>query len=183
MTRKKSLDELLAEENETLALDNVGEVEEEDDSYLLSRDATTRDAEEEYIYTPQAHLPEIKVEDGYVARWVRASIFGAQDAANVSSMLREGWTPLDASDSQYRDLARQCGLHGRNDSTSNLIELGGLIACKMPRAKAEARARYYDQQARNKIRAEDARMRGESNSKMPLAVEERKFRTSTSMDG
>jgi hypothetical protein len=53
----------------------------------------------------------------------------------------------------------------------------------MPKAKAEARARYYDQQARNKIRAEDARMRGESNSKMPLAVEERKFRTSTSMDG
>lgn len=183
MPPRKTLDELLAQENEALALDNVEKVEDEDDSYLLSRDATTRDAEEEYIYTPQAHLPEIKVEDGYVARWVRASIFGTQDAANVSTQMREGWEPLDASDSQYRDLARQCGLHSRNDSTSNLIELGGLIACKMPRAKAEARARFYDQQARNKIRAEDARMRGESNSKMPLAVEERKFRTSTSMDG
>ncbi len=183
MARKptKTLDELLAEENAISAVDNVSDTDYEDDDYLLSRDATTREAEEEYRYTPQAHLPEIKVENDYVARWVRASIFGAEDAANMSAMLREGWEPLDAS--QYPELARLCGAHKRNDSSSSHIEIGGLIACKMPRYKAEARARYYDQQARQKIKAEDARMRGESNSKMPLGIEERSFRTSTSMDG
>lgn len=178
---RKTLDDFLNAENEATALDTDVELLQDDNTLRLSREDTTRDAEEEEYYTPPEHLPEIKVETGYVARWVRVSTFGQADASNFAAQNQDGWEPI--SPSENPELARRCRFHKSNESNKDLIEIGGLVACKMPQKRAEARARYYDDKAKGAFRAEVQRMQGESNSKLPMGVFEKSFKSSRSLDG
>lgn len=179
---RKTLDELLAEENEIQALDNVSEMEDDAFDTRLPREATTREAEDEYKYTPPAHLPEIIVEPGYVARWVRVSMVGQSDPNNFAARSQEGWEPILPSENP--DLARRCAFHKSNDSTSNLIEVGGLVACKMLEYKARARQDYYERQARNAFNEQvTSDMKNASDSKLKFSVDERIFKSSRSLDG
>lgn len=182
MSRKPSLDDFLAEENALNDIDNTQEGDNDIDVALLSREATTREAEEEYKYVPPAHLPEIKVEPGYVARWVRVSMLGQSDPNNFAARNHEGWEPI--SPRENPDLARQCGFHKSNDSTSDLIEIGGLVACKMLEYKARARQEYYENLSRNAFNEQVVGdMKTNSNSKIRFTVDERNFKSSRSLDG
>ena len=181
MAAKKSLDELLAEENEINELDNSFDIDDDEDIALLPREATTREAEEEYTYTPPAHLPEIKVGPDYVARWVRVTMAGQSDPNNFAARSHEGWEPISPKDNP--ELAMRCGFHKSNDSTSDLIEIGGLIACKMPKYKAEARQRFYENQARNAFNEQVADMKSKAGKGLKFDVDERSFKSSRSLDG
>lgn len=177
---RKTLDELLGAEIPQLPIDNTNEFGDIDEDYSLPREATTREAEEEYKYVPPAHLPEIKVGSDFVAHWVRVSMTGQDDAANFAARSQEGWIPIDPADDP--DLARRCSFHKRNDSNSSLIEIGGLVACKMPKHMAKAREDYYERKARMAFSQQVESELG-GDSKLKFDTDERKFTSSRSRDG
>jgi len=187
-TRSRSADEFLQAQPQANALPPESRVDIEDEidddfENIPSRAASTRDAEENYRFVPQAHLPEIPVEPGFVGRWVRLAFAGEDDSRNMSARMGEGWEPIRADEPGMADFARRCGFHKSNASTQDLIEIGGLVACKAPEFKIRAREDYYERQARGAIRAQDERMFAGSPSHTPLEVVERRSTITRSPDG
>lgn len=109
------------------------------------RDLDTRDKSTRFEYTPASTLPEPAEHPDYVFRWVATHVVGVADPSNVSKQRREGWEPVKAED--HPELQH---LH-----SSGNVEIGGLMLCKMPRERAEARNAYYAQQAQRQMESVD----------------------------
>jgi hypothetical protein len=131
---------------------------------LDARDKTTR-----YVYTPPSALPDPTPEPGMVYRWVATHVLGEAQNTNVSTKMREGWEPVKAVD--HPELM----LEG-NAKTGN-VEIGGLMLCKMPRERAQARDEYYAKQAQAQMESVDNSFMRNNDSRMPLFAE-RKSTTS-----
>lgn len=109
------------------------------------RDLDTRDKSNREVFVPPSSLPEPADHPDYIFRWVATHVVGAADPSNVSKRMREGWEPVKAEDHpEMHHLAK-----------SGQIELGGLILCKMPRERAEARNEYYSTQAQRQMESVD----------------------------
>jgi hypothetical protein len=131
---------------------------------LEARDKTAR-----YVYTPASALPDPTPEPGMVYRWIATHVLGEAQNTNVSTKMREGWEPVKAVD--HPELM----LEG-NAKTGN-VELGGLMLCKMPRERAQARDEYYAKQAQAQMESVDNSFMRNNDSRMPLFAE-RKSTTS-----
>lgn len=130
---------------------------------LVSREKTAR-----VIYTPPSTLPDPTPEPGYVYHWVATHVLGQADPTNMSKKLREGWEPVKASDHPELMLA---------GSKNGNVEIGGLMLCKMPKERAQARAEYYENQAKAQMESVDNSFMRNSDARMPLFSEKK---TSTS---
>lgn len=130
---------------------------------LVSREKTAR-----VIYTPPSTLPDPTPEPGYVYHWVATHVLGQADPTNMSKKLREGWEPVKASDHPELMLA---------GSKNGNVEIGGLMLCKMPKERSQARAEYYENQAKAQMESVDNSFMRNSDARMPLFSEKK---TSTS---
>lgn len=130
---------------------------------LVSREKTAR-----VTYTPPSTLPDPTPEPGYVYHWVATHVLGQADPTNMSKKLREGWEPVKASDHPELMLA---------GSKNGNVEIGGLMLCKMPKERAQARAEYYENQAKAQMESVDNSFMRNSDARMPLFSEKK---TSTS---
>jgi hypothetical protein len=81
-------------------------------------------------------LPDIPARDGWIAKWVRTDTYGTPDKTNVSKRMREGWEPIDLGD--YPELWTYSGGEQRGK-----LEVGGLIACRMPAEMVKQRGDHY----------------------------------------
>ena len=134
---------------------------------LESRAKTTR-----YVYTPASALPDPTPEPGMVYRWIATHVLGQPQNTNVSTKMREGWEPVKAVD--HPELM----LEG-NAKTGN-VELGGLMLCKMPRERAQARDEYYAKQAQAQMESVDNSFMRNNDPRMPLFADRK---SSTSRGG
>lgn len=134
---------------------------------LEARDKTTR-----YVYTPASALPDPTPEPGMVYRWIATHVLGEAQNTNVSTKMREGWEPVKAVD--HPELM----LEG-NAKTGN-VELGGLMLCKMPRERAQARDEYYARQAQAQMESVDNSFMRNNDPRMPLFADRK---SSTSRGG
>lgn len=138
----------------------------------LKRDTGTRKAESRpQAWTPPSVLPDPNPEPGYDFRWVRVSTRGEVDATNVSSRLREGWTPVKATDHPEVVLVTI-----ENDRFKDNIVIGGLLLCKAPYELSEQRSEYYKNQTRGQMQAVDNNLMRNNDPRMPL-FKERKSKT------
>jgi|SaaInl4_135m_RNA_FD_contig_61_809284_length_2685_multi_4_in_0_out_0_4 hypothetical protein len=119
-------------------------------------------------------LPDPPYDPDWVYRWVRTSHGGEADNRNVSMKFREGWEAVRAED--HQDLMVQSDYDSR---FTGMIEIGGLLLCKCPRAVMEDRARQYAIKNARQIQAVDENFMRESDPRMPLnqALNERSTRT------
>jgi hypothetical protein len=123
-------------------------------------------------WVPASILPNPTPRDGWVHRWIRTSIVGQSDNTNVSRMFREGWEPCKAED--YPELKLRSDIGSKFDGN---IEVGGLLLCKAPKEKMEARNRHYLQVAANQMQSVDNGFLRENDPRMPLLRPERSTRT------
>jgi hypothetical protein len=86
--------------------------------------------------------------------------------------MREGWEPVKAVD--HPELM----LEG-NAKTGN-VEIGGLMLCKMPRERAQARDEYYAKQAQSQMESVDNSFMRNNDPRMPLFADRK---SSTSRGG
>lgn len=123
-------------------------------------------------WKPASILPDPKPQDGYVFRWVKTSLLGQSDNTHVSKMFREGWEPVRAEDHQELMLESDVGSRFQGN-----IEVGGLLLCKAPAEKMEARTRHFQQAAENQMASVDNNYLRENDPRMPMLNPERSTRT------
>jgi hypothetical protein len=134
-----------------------------------NRDLTSREKSARAVYVPPTNLPDPTPEPGFVYRWVATHVLGQAEVTNVSRKMREGWVPVKAED--HPELM----LMG-SEKTGN-VEIGGLMLCKMPSEKAQARDDYYDQQAQNQMDSVDNNFMRQNDPRMPLFAERKSTTT------
>jgi len=133
------------------------------------RDLASRDKSARAVYVPPSSLPDPTPEPGYVYRWIATHVLGEAQNVNVSNKMREGWEPVKAAD--HPELM----LEG-NAKTGN-VEIGGLMLCKMPRERAQARDEYYANQNRAQMDSVDNNFMRNSDPRMPLFADRKSSST------
>ena len=132
------------------------------------RDLKSREKSARAVYVPPSNLPDPTPEPGWVYRWVATHVMSEAVPQNVSRQFREGWEPVKATDHPELQLAA---------STNGNVEIGGLMLCKMPKERAEARDEYYNRQAQNQMDSVDNHFMRNNDPRMPLFAD-RKSTTS-----
>ena len=133
----------------------------------LSRDTQTREANTRpKVWKPADLLPEPTRQEGWEYKWIRKSIMGVSDPTNMSKSLREGWEPCRLEDHPEMMLA----VDG-DAKNSGLIEVGGLVLCKIPQEMFDQRQAYYMNQAQGQMESVDAQVDRENDKRMPIFKE------------
>jgi hypothetical protein len=85
--------------------------------------------------------------------------------------MREGWEPVRAED--HPELQLQASANGN-------VELGGLMLCKMPTERVDARNEYFEQHTQAQMESVDNSFLRNNDPRMPMFSEKR---SSTSRGG
>ncbi len=134
-----------------------------------NRDTKSRDKSARTVYVPPSNLPDPTPDPDYTFRWVATHVLGQPLANNVSLQMRDGYEPVKAVD--HPELA----LFGNNANGN--VEIGGLMLCKAPKERVEARDEYYKKQAQNQMDSVDNHFMRNNDPRMPLFAD-RKSTTS-----
>ncbi len=134
-----------------------------------NRDTKSRDKSARTVYVPPSNLPDPTPDPDYTFRWVATHVLGQPLANNVSLQMRDGYEPVKAVD--HPELA----LFGNNASGN--VEIGGLMLCKAPKERIEARDEYYKKQSQNQMDSVDNHFMRNNDPRMPLFAD-RKSTTS-----
>lgn len=131
-----------------------------------ARSAESREKEVRQVSWKPAHdLPSPTPQDGYKFRWIRASMMGQADPANMARARREGWVPCKASD--HPEISSDFAAFGLIP-TSDLIEIGGLVLCKTTQETTDARRDYYEELTQRQTQSVDSNFMRENDPRMPL---------------
>lgn len=129
----------------------------------MSRELETREVfERPKKWRPPQLLPDPKPEPGYSFRWIRVSAGGLNDDKNWSSKLMEGYEPVKAS--QHPEIR----LFSRKKNEDDIIEIGGLILCKIPSEFVDDRNNHFRGQSEALVKSVDNNFMRESDARMPL---------------
>jgi hypothetical protein len=127
-----------------------------------SREAETRAvAVRQMAWRPPETLPSPDPREGVIHRWIRTSMMGSADAANISSKLREGYEPCKAED--YPELMMHATTEGR---FKGAIEVGGLVLCKIPTEFLKQREEYYANQNKAQMESVDNNFMRDNDPRM-----------------
>lgn len=131
-----------------------------------AREIETRSTEvRQQSWSPAHDLPTPNPVDGYVHRWIRVSMIGTPDPANMAKARREGWVPCKAAD--YPEISADLASFGLAPTT-DLIEIGGLVLCRTTVENAQARQKYYENLTQGQAQAVDNSFLRENDPRMPL---------------
>ena len=132
-----------------------------------SREKTTRAKP----WRPPSLLDPPEPATGYVYRWIRESMVGQDDKANMSKRIREGFEPVRAEEHpEFEAPTVEDGKH------AGVIGVGGLILAKIPVETVEQRRQYYENMSADQINAVDHNLMRESNPVMPIEKPNRQTR-------
>lgn len=121
-------------------------------------------------WAPPQLLPDPQPQDGFVFKWVRAASRGQDDKANFQKRLREGWEAVNAE--EHPELMIELNV----SQQSGLVEVGGLILCKMPQEFADQRNAYYQRHAADQLEAAEDNYMRDSDERMKKIRGERNRR-------
>lgn len=124
-----------------------------------SREQTAR----KQAWAPASLLPDPLPQDGYTFRYVRKSMLGVNDPTNFSRKNREGWEPCRLEDHPELSL-----LVDKDAEASGLVEIGGLILCKMPTEFVDQRTQYINNHNKAQMESVDNSFMRENDPRMPL---------------
>ena len=119
-------------------------------------------------WSPADRLPEPHEVEGYGHRWIRKSTMGVADPTNLSKNLREGWEPCRLQD--YLELRLSVDA---SSNSSDMVEVGGLLLCRMPREMIKQRDAYYRGAQQSQVEAVDSNFMKENDPRMPLFAEKK----------
>jgi len=131
---------------------------------LETRDRDTRKRQ----WVEPTMLPDPEPEDGYVFKWVRASARGQDDKTNFQKRLREGWETVHAE--HHPEMMTEIGVVQK----TGMVEVGGLVLCKMPQEMADQRRRYYHTRTASEMDAAENTYMRDDDERMKKYVEKRK---------
>lgn len=134
------------------------------------REIETRgNAERERSWQPPTMLPTPDPRDGYGFRWIRKQTLGEDDLSNWSRKIREGWEPVNPQD------VPEISAAFTQDKRGRMIEVGGLVLCRMPVEMIRQRDAYYQRMNNLAVESvEETYLRdGGNDDRMKKSVERR----------
>ena len=133
--------------------------EEKIDTTKHTRDSGTHDKEtRRKPWRPVRKLETPPAPEGYEYRWIRESMMGQEDRANVSRRLREGWELVKGSDlpEDFNLPTMDSGRH------TGIVYNEGLLLAKIPLETIAERNAYYQGKNQQAKEALDNNMFNES---------------------
>ena len=110
------------------------------------------------VWRPVRKLVTPPTPPGYVYRWIRESMLGQEDRANVSRRIREGWELVRGTDLPP-EFALPTMDNGRHEG---VVYNEGLLLAKIPEEMVEQRTAYYADQSQTAVDALDNTMFNET---------------------
>lgn len=131
------------------------------------RENTDRDAAKERVtYEAPSDLAMPNIGGDVHLRWVRAVAGRSKDddVRSIQKRLREGYTFVRKSDVGDQIVP----MHQKGSRFEGVVGFDDVILMKIPREKAEARQRHYEQRTSSKTAAIDADLFKQRDPTMPL---------------
>jgi hypothetical protein len=125
-----------------------------------SRDSEAHDKESRRKpWRPVRRLETPPAPPGYTYRWIRESMLGQEDRANVSRRLREGFELVRGT-----DLPSEWELPTADDQSrhAGIVYNEGLLLAKIPNETVKERREYYQGKSRDAVDALDNSMFSET---------------------
>jgi len=120
----------------------------------VNREARSADTREKAArrkpWAPPSRLDAPPAPPGYKHRWIRAYAGNQEDRMNVASKVREGYELVRSE--EYPDFPVPSVEDGRH---AGIISVGGLLLARIPLETVEERQAYYQNRARDQVRAID----------------------------
>ena len=112
--------------------------------------------------------------EGMALRWIRVSLQGKDDIANVGKKLQAGWvfvTPDEVPEMSITSFVRDEGRY------QGSVCRGDVALVKMPAGKVNARRKFYESKANDQMDAVNAQLMKSSDSRMPISNTSRSVTT------
>ena len=124
------------------------------------------------VWRPVRKLETPPAPPGYVYRWIRESMLGQEDRANVSRRIREGWELVRKD--EYPDFEAPVIESGKYEG---VFGVGGLILARIPDETVAERTAYFNQRSSDQMQAVDSdMMRENAHSTMTINKPDRQSR-------
>lgn len=138
-----------------------------------SREADTREKQvRRKPWSPPSALDAPPAPEGFVHRWIRVAVRGADDQSNVHNKLREGWDLVRKD--EYPDFECPVVDSGKYEG---VIGHGGLILARMPVETVAERTAYFADRNKDLMDSVDHDMlRENAHSTMTIGKPERQTR-------
>ena len=118
-----------------------------------SRDSETHDKiTRRKPWRPVRKLETPPAPPGFTYRWIRESMLGQEDRANVSRRLREGWELVRGTDLPSDWELPTADDHSRH---AGIVYNEGLLLAKIPNETIEERREYYQGKSHDAVSALD----------------------------
>ena len=132
---------------------------ENENSVRHTRESETHDKQaRRQPWRPVRKLETPPAPEGYEYRWIRESMLGQEDRANVSRRIREGWELVRGTDLPP-EFALPTMDNGRHEG---VVYNEGLLLAKIPEEMVEQRTAYYADQSQTAVDALDNTMFNET---------------------
>tara|TARA_R110000787_G_scaffold36714_7_gene93571 strand:+ start:7290 stop:7805 length:516 start_codon:yes stop_codon:yes gene_type:complete len=115
-------------------------------------------------WQPPSLIPEPVKLQGYVYRWVRASVMknSQPDAANLMAKRREGWEPVRVEEQPHFK-----GYIDEERRFQDSIEVSGLVLCKCPEDFMKQRADYMEKRTASQMKSVNEHFMRDGDARMP----------------
>jgi len=136
-----------------------------------SRESETRNTEKKpSSWAPPSSLDAPPAPQGYAHRWIRTSVAGFEDTANVTKKFREGWEFVRAE-----EIKNSPDIHKypiiKAGQYAGCIGIGGLVLARIPEEILKSRAEYFDRITQDQMNAVDNDLMKEQRPEMPINID------------
>ena len=121
-------------------------------------------------WTPPSSLDAPPAPNGYAHRWIRTTVQGFEDTANVTKKLREGWEFVRAEEILSNPSLGQYPVI-KSGQYDGCIGIGGLVLARIPEEILVARAEYFAKLTQDRMNAVDNDLMKEQHPDMPINID------------
>ena len=136
-----------------------------------SRESDTRKKTERKLdWAPSSSLDAPPAPNGYSHRWIRTTVQGFEDTANVSKKMREGWEFVKVEQVQ-NEIGTNKYPYYTEGKYEGCIGIGGLVLARIPNEILESRAEYFKRLTQDRMNAVDNDLMKEQHPDMPINID------------
>jgi hypothetical protein len=108
--------------------------------------------------------------NGYAHRWIRTTVQGFEDTANVTKKFREGWEFVRAEEiKNSADINKYPTIS--QGQYQGCIGIGGLVLARIPEEILKSRAEYFSRITQDQMTAVDNDLMKEQRPEMPINID------------
>ena len=136
-----------------------------------SRQSETRQEEKKpSAWAPPSSLDAPPAPQGYAHRWIRTSVAGFEDTANVTKKLREGWEFVRAEEIKNSPDIHKYPILNQGQY-QGCIGIGGLVLARIPEEIVEQRKKYFEDITKDQVKSVDNDILREQRPEMPVNID------------